>query len=329
MNINLAQLRAFTAVLDAGGFGAAGEQLGISQSGVSHTVAAMERELGGPVLVRDRGLPRPTAFGERLLPHARSALAAADAINNLAAQRDGLPSGTVRLGAPPTVCQALLPDLLTRWRQELPRVSVTVFEGQDDEITDWLEAGTLDLAVLVDPSAPPAGSVRVAADAYGALLPADHPLAGEQVVAADELQDDAFLFCGCERYIREAHRRVGVPFRPTHRVRELATLVAMVRSGVGVSIVPGLARALLTPGTVFVPLRPRLTRALVLTGPAARPWHPTAAAVVQACAPIGGCEESPANPVRPRNVPSRRAKTSSRRPTADISSVDINAPGRR
>ncbi|WP_393099824.1 LysR family transcriptional regulator [Streptomyces sp. LN325] len=296
MNINFAQLRAFTAVLDAGGFAAAAEQLGISQSGVSHSVAAMERELGGPLIVRGRGEAGPTLFGERLLVHARSALAAADAIQAVAEQRDGLPSGVVRLAAQPAVCRGLLPDLLTRWHQELPRVTVTVFEGEEDEIFAWLEAGTVDLAVQVDPSAPPAGSVQVAEDVFGALLPADHPLAGEPSIAADELQDDSFLFTdsGCERYVHEAHRQAGVQFRPTHRVSELATLVAMVRSGVGVTILPETARPLLTPETVFVPLQPRITRSLVLTGPAGRPWLPAAAAVVQASAPVS-CPDAPEN----------------------------------
>ncbi|MFE9968762.1 LysR family transcriptional regulator [Streptomyces sp. NPDC005525] len=294
MNTNFAQLRAFTAVLDAGGFAAAAQHLGISQSGVSHSVAAMERELGGPLIVRGRGQAGPTPFGERLLVHARSALAAVDAIQAVAEQRDGLPSGIVRLAAQPAVCRGLLPDLLTRWRQELPRVTVTVFEGEEDEIAAWLEAGTVDLAVLVNPSAPPAGSLRVAEDVFGALLPADHPLAGEPSVAADELQDDTFLYTdgGCERYVHEAHRQPGVQFRPTHRVSELATLVAMVRSGVGVTILPAMARPLLTPETVFVPLQPRITRSLVLTGPAGRPWPPAAAAVVRASVPVVPCPDA-------------------------------------
>ncbi|MFE9968760.1 LysR family transcriptional regulator [Streptomyces sp. NPDC005525] len=289
MNINLAQLRAFTAVLDAGGFAAAAGQLGISQSGVSHNVAALERELGGPVLVRGAGPPRPTPFGDRLLVHARSALAATDAMCGLAARRNGLPAGTVRLAAQPAVCQGLLPDLLTRWRQEVPRVSVTVFEGEEDEMSAWLEDGTVDLAVLVNPPAPAAGSVQVAADTFGALLPADHPLAAEPSVAVDELEDDTFLFIdgGCARFIRQAYERAGVKFRPTHRVSELPTLVTMVRAGVGVSVVPALVRAMLTPEAVFVPLRPQLTRALVLTGAASRPWPPAAVAVLQASAPAG------------------------------------------
>ena len=66
MALNLPQLRAFLAVVDEGGFGTAAEALGVTQSAVSHAVAALERTLGHPVLLR-RGTPRPTAFGAEVV----------------------------------------------------------------------------------------------------------------------------------------------------------------------------------------------------------------------------------------------------------------------
>ncbi|BCJ37848.1 hypothetical protein Athai_53510 [Actinocatenispora thailandica] len=111
MDISVPQLRAFLAVLDEGGFGAAADRLGISQSAVSHNVAALERVLGGPVVERT-GRIRPTAFGESIVPAAREVVGAAGRIGAIAARRDGSPAGTVRLAAPPTACQGLLPGLL-------------------------------------------------------------------------------------------------------------------------------------------------------------------------------------------------------------------------
>ncbi|GAA5057780.1 DNA-binding transcriptional LysR family regulator [Thermocatellispora tengchongensis] len=281
MTMNIAQLRAFVAVLDAGGFSAAADELGITQSAVSHAVAALERTLGGPVLTR-HGRPRPTPFGEEVLPHARAAVAAASAIRAVAERRDGLPSGTVRLGAPPSVCQGLIPRLMSRWKAVHPRIDVAVFEGEDDEVADWLARGTVDLAVLVDP--PSAGGVPLTRDAFHALLAADHPLAGEPEIGAADLEDDPFLLStgGCERHVREVFRRAGVRFAPAHRIRELATLLAMVRTGVGVSMVPGLTRAMLTPGLAMVPLTERVTRRLVLTAPPTTPCHPAASALLEA-----------------------------------------------
>jgi DNA-binding transcriptional LysR family regulator len=283
MALNLAQLRAFLAVVGEGGFGAAADALGISQSAVSHAVAALERTLGFRVLER-QGRPRLTAFGREVLGHARSAVAATAAISDLAAQRGGLPTGTIKIAAPPTVCQGLLPALLTRWKADFPQVEVRVFEGDDDEVAEWLANGTVEVAVLVDPH--PGQGILVGEDVFHALLRRDHPLAGEEAIDVADLDDDAFLLSegGCERHIREIYRRARATLEPRHRVREMGTLLAMVRSGIGVSVVPSLAGVMLDAQLVLVPLRQRVTRRLVLTGPPAQPWHPAVTALVNAAA---------------------------------------------
>ncbi|TKG66668.1 LysR family transcriptional regulator [Prauserella endophytica] len=279
MSLNLAQLRAFVAVADEGGFGAAAGALGVSQSAVSHAVAALEKAVGLPVLSRDRR-PRPTAFGEDILVHARAALSAATAITTLAAEHTGSAKGTVRLAAPPSVCQGLLPALLEHWAAELPHISVQLFEGEDDEVAEWLGNGTADAAVLVDPERD-TGTV-VGEDVFHAVVRRDHPLAGEAAISVADLADDPLLLSagGCEPHVRRLFRAAGTPLRATHHVRELGTLLAMVTHGVGVSVAPGLVSALLGRELVLVPLRETVGRRLVLTGPQHQPWQPATTALV-------------------------------------------------
>ncbi|MFG3225788.1 LysR family transcriptional regulator [Kitasatospora sp. NPDC048194] len=273
--VNVAQLRALVAVADTGGFGAAADELGISQSAVSHAVAALERSLGSPVL--HRGTPcRTTPLGEQILPHARTAVASAAAVRTIATRHTGGLTGTVRLAAPTTVCQALMPGLLRDWKAAHPQVTVRLFEGEDAELTTWLEAGTVDAAVLVDADPLPPGAVPLGADSMHALLRRDHPLAGQDTIHVGELEDDDFLLSegGCEHHIREAYRRAGTRFSPRHRIRDLNTLIGMVHAGVGVSVMPALALTMLPPECVLVPIRPAVHRTLTLTGPAGRPWSP-------------------------------------------------------
>nr|WP_042182960.1 LysR family transcriptional regulator [Kibdelosporangium sp. MJ126-NF4]CEL15254.1 LysR family transcriptional regulator STM2281 [Kibdelosporangium sp. MJ126-NF4]CTQ95705.1 LysR family transcriptional regulator STM2281 [Kibdelosporangium sp. MJ126-NF4] len=281
MTVNLAQLRALLAVVDEGGFSAAAPTLGISQSAVSHAVAALERAVGSPVLHRTKQ-PRLTTFGSRLVQHARTAVGAAAAINDLVAENANQPTGTVRLAAPATVCQGLLPELLTHWRGDLPGVKIRLFEGEDHEIVEWLAGKTVDAAVLVDPDGH--DGVQIGADEFQALLPRDHPLAGETEIDIPDLDDDPFLLSdgGCERHVRELYRRTTSRLRPTHRVRECATLIAMVQAGIGVSIVPGLMRTMIDRRVVLVPVKQKLKRRLVLTGPASGSWSPAVTALVDA-----------------------------------------------
>ncbi|WP_055564448.1 LysR family transcriptional regulator [Streptomyces atriruber] len=280
MTVNLPQLRAFVAVVDAGGFGAAADELGVSQSAVSHAVASLERELAGPLLVR-AGQVRTTVLGERVLPYARGALSAVRGVEEAAADATGTLRGTVRIAATPTVRQGLLPGLTAHWRESCPHVTVRVFEGDSAEITGWLANGTADAAVLVDP--PPGPGVRLAVDGYRALLPRDHPLAAEPVVDVRDLADDDFLVSpgGCEDRVRALHELAGLRLAPAHRVRDLATLISMVQAGMGVTVLSEVSRPLLPADLVLLPVSPRVSRRLVLSGPRDGAWHPAVRALAE------------------------------------------------
>ncbi|MGW7486659.1 LysR family transcriptional regulator [Streptomyces sp. NPDC054786] len=283
MTVNIPQLRAFLAVVDAGGFSAAAAELGMSQSAVSHAVASLERELAAPLLVRATPA-RTTALGERVLPHARIALSAARSVERIAVDATETMTGTVRLAATPTVCQGLIPGLLRHWREDQPRITVRVFEGDSAEVSGWLEDGTAEGAVLIDP--PPGPGIQLAVDCYRALLPRDHPLADEPSVDIRDLEDDQFLISpnGCEARIRTIHGLAGLRFTPTHRVRDLATLISMVQAGIGVTILSEVSRALIPPDLVLLPLEPQTSRRLVLTGPQSRPWHPAIRTLAESAA---------------------------------------------
>lgn len=283
MPLALPHLRTLVAVAETGGFGSAASRLGVSQSAVSHAIASLERLTGRPVMTRDVPIA-PTLLGRQLLEHARIAIAAVSAAENLLRRAGDDPGGAVTLAATPTACHGLLPDLLARWHAEFPGVEVVILEGEDDEVDGWLESGTADLAILVTPHDSVSGSLSVARDEFRAVLRTDHPFAGEQAVDVADLVDDPFLLStgGCERQIRELYRQAGCEFTPTHKVRQLSTLFSMVRAGIGVSLVPELATGMEGEGLILVPLVQAVERLLILTGPAHRPWHPTVALMVDA-----------------------------------------------
>ncbi|MEU9607607.1 LysR family transcriptional regulator [Streptomyces sp. NPDC048057] len=282
MNIGISHLRAFVAVLDSGSFSLAAVELGISQSAVSHSVATLERSLGAPVFVRGSRV-RLTALGEQILAHSRQVVEGYGAIRDLASRHGGRPSGTVRIAAPPTACQGVLPQLLHRWRHEFPLVQIVVLEGDDAEVESWLGEGAVELAVLVDQ--PPGTGLLLTTDDFHALLASDHPLAEEVEIDVVDLDDDPLVVStsGCEEYVRRIYRLAHRPLRRCHRVRDMETLLTMVRSGIGVSVVPGLTSAMLDHRLVMVPLRQRVSRTLTLTGPIGRGWQTAARILVDSC----------------------------------------------
>jgi DNA-binding transcriptional LysR family regulator len=283
MTVNIPQLRAFLAVVEAGGFSAAAADLGMSQSAVSHAVASLERELTAPLLVRATPV-RTTALGERILPYARTALSAARSVEEIAAEAVATMTGTVRLACTPTIRHGLIPDLLRHWGEEQPRLTVRVFEGGSAEVSAWLADGVADAAILIDP--PPGRGIPLTEDFYRAVLPRDHPLADEPLVDIRDLEDDAFLISpdNCEARIRTIHTRAGLPFTPAHRVRDLSTLISMVQAGIGVTILSEASRSQLPADLALLPLKPQMSRSLGLTGPHDRPWHPAVRPLAESAA---------------------------------------------
>lgn len=276
MGVTLKQLAVLSAVIEHDGFGAAAEELGVDQSSVSHSMAALEK-VAGASLVNRTGPLRPTELGQALLPHARTVLAASRAIESLIGEHhQNKPAGTVKIAASPTAAHRMLPKLLNVWAEALPDVDVRVFEGDDDELDEWLSNGVVDCAILIDPESTPPGGVELLTDRFQAVLRKDHPFSSQSSVRLGELLDDPLLVSsgGCEPQIRKLHSLSGVRYEPAQRVREISTLLSMVESNIGVAIMPSLAASMLPETLVMVDISPCLKRKLVLTGPTNRPWHP-------------------------------------------------------
>jgi DNA-binding transcriptional LysR family regulator len=282
-----AQLRVLVTVADTGGFSPAAARLSMSQPGVSRAVAALEAELGTPLLTRRGGRAAPTAAGERVLLHAREMLARAEAIRQEAAASAGDATGRVRLGSFASVSAQLLPGILATLRQRHPGVEVTLFEGHDEEVLGWIRERAVDVGV-VSRTAPDLDVQPLARDQLMAVLPAAHPLAAEREATLEALAGEPFVLSrgGCERLILEAFAAAGLTPRVAFEVQEAGTIIAMAAEGLGVSVVPELAAAAAPPGVVLRPLLPRVDRELALAVPSLDEAPPAVRALLEAAAAI-------------------------------------------
>jgi DNA-binding transcriptional LysR family regulator len=280
-----AQLRVLVTVADTGGFSPAAARLSMSQPGVSRAVAALEAELGTTLLHRRNGRVAPTPAGERVLLHAREMLARAEAIRQEAAASTGDATGRVRLGSFASVSAQLLPGILATLRQRHPGVEVTLFEGHDEEVLDWVRERAVDVGV-VSRAAPDLELQPLASDQLMAVLPADHPLATGPDPTLQALAEEPFVLSrgGCERLILEAFAAAGLAPRVAFEVQEASTIVAMAAEGLGVSVVPQLAAAAAPPGVVLRPLVPRLDRELALAVPSLDEAPPAVHALLEVAA---------------------------------------------
>jgi len=263
--MNLAQLRAFASVARSGSVSDAALQLGLTQSAVSHALASLERELGARLIVRDRAGCLLTELGTRLLPDTAEALRHAGRIADIAAAESGLREGRLRTGLIPSASSVFLP-LIAQFRRRCPGVTVAVFEGTDQEVSGWVDDRTVDLGVVTGPR-PDLETVPLAEDELLAVIPSGHRLASRKDITVPGLAGEPFLMSagGCEHAIRRLHDQHRVPLAPASRVTDMATLLAMVREGLGVSIIPALSLGTRHDGITALPLRPRAPRSLLLS----------------------------------------------------------------
>src|SRR5215204_4128146 len=150
------RLLTFRAVAHAGSFSRAAETLALSQPAVSQQVAALERELGTPLLVRGRGGALPTDAGRLLLEHADAVAARLDLAG---VQMRALVAGerrTLRLGAFPSALASIVPEAIGAVRGEAPDLEVAVEEARLADIEEGVRSGRLQLGVgFEDAGAPP------------------------------------------------------------------------------------------------------------------------------------------------------------------------------
>lgn len=245
--MQLQQLAYFVAVAEAHHFTRAADQVGVAQPSLSQQVRALERELGAPLLHRTRGNVSLTDAGETLLPVARRMLADADAARLQIQQVLNLGRGRVRLGATPSLCTGVLPELLARFRQEHPGVELLVHESGSRGLQQELVEGALDFALVVD--------ARLGDDQQVATL----PLFTEELVVISRLEAPGPAGRRGLMTIRELQGKPLVMFRPGYDLREtteaacreegfsptfaieggeMDAVLEFVRAGLGLAVVP-------------------------------------------------------------------------------------------
>lgn len=240
--MNLTQLRALVAVADTGRISQAAERLGVTQSGASQALSSLEESLGVRLVVRSKHGMSLTAVGERVVVRARESLASLEAIRTLADEALGIERGQLTLASFPSVISTLLPPLLQQFNTQHPGIKVIALEATDEEVEKWLANGTVDIGVVLRLSPERVGAMFYR-DEWVAVVPAGHPLsrpAGRAVPLATLVAEPFVLATGgCATHARLIAQQHGLVLGDVRvEVRDWASAFALIREGLGVSLVP-------------------------------------------------------------------------------------------
>ena len=236
--MELRHLKTLVAVADYGGFAAAGEAIGLTQSAVSLHVKALEDGLGTVLFDRSRRPPILNAAGGDLVERAREIVRLCAELEGSVEGRDI--AGMLELGAIPTVLTGVLPGALAAMRRTHPGLLVRLTSGLSAEVARRVQKGELDAGIVTEP-------VDLAAGLSW------HPFVAEPLVViapkdAQEESDHALLesrpfirfrrFAWAGQLIDARLRDRGIKVRTGMEVDSLEAISLLVSHGLGVSVVP-------------------------------------------------------------------------------------------
>jgi len=227
-------------------FGRAAEACFVTQSTLSAGIQELESQLGAPLVDRTKRKVVLTPLGEDLAGRARELLANAEDMVLLARAASAPLSGPLRLGVIPTISPFLLPRVLPALRKRFPDLRLFLREDLTARLVDQLQAGKLDLLLLALPyEGAGLDTMTLFDDDFLVASRSDHQLAKRAGVRLGDLTDVPLLLLEDGHCLRDhalaACRLPPSPRRDGFAATSLHTLVQMVDSGLGVTLLPQLA----------------------------------------------------------------------------------------
>lgn len=280
--MSLSAYRVFVAIAERGSFAAAAHQLNLSPSAVSHALASFEEELGFSLFVRNRSGVRLTSGGEALLPTVRAVLQSNAKLEQQASKLLGLEAGTVRIGAFSSVSVTWMPKIIRSFSSLHPNIEVVIEQGGYDDVIEWIIKSRIDLGFVTLPGAPGLDMTPLYTDPLVCIAPGSFEPKNKVYMTVSELAEHNVVLQG-EGYSKETQQLMTthkIAIKSSARAIDDAAIIAIVESGLGISVVPQLALLNYRSSIQIFPFYPAESRAIVLASlsheglaPAAKAMH--------------------------------------------------------
>jgi DNA-binding transcriptional LysR family regulator len=242
--MELRHLRHFVAVAEEQHFTRAAERLLVSQSGLSASIRALERELQAPLFVRTTRQVTLTEAGRALFTEAERILAQVRAAHDAVAAVRGVVRGTLSLGTEQCIAGVCVAGLLAAFRRRHPDVEIRLRQAGSGALAEEMAAGRLDLAFAITSPAdtPHLRCIPLASEPMTVLCHPGHRLAGDGALTPEDLGGEAFVDFhpdwGPRRTTDAAFAAAGVHRTVTLEVNDVHSLLDLVHEGLGIAVAP-------------------------------------------------------------------------------------------
>ncbi len=261
------QLRTFVSLARTGSFTATAKEVFITQSAVSHSMRALENELGCRLLNRIGKRTTLTLEGEQLLRHAEKIIADMTAARASLDKLGKWGETRLRIGASVSACQHLLPQVLRNFKQTHPKCRITLEPGDSPALAEAVREQRIDIALALRPQREPALEFQpLFDDELMFIVAPQHSWVEAGGVARPEIARQNFILYSRAsqtfRAVESFFREEGITLNATMELGSIETIKQLVKLNLGVSVLATwIARAELKEGSlVAMPLGRRKLR---------------------------------------------------------------------
>jgi DNA-binding transcriptional LysR family regulator len=260
MDLNLRDIRALVAVAEAGSFTRAAERLHLSQPALTVQIRRLEEAVGARLFDRNSRNVALTPTGRELLPLLRKSLRDMENVLRDARAMGEGESGTIRIACLPTFAASVLPELIIGMKREVPRVVFQIRDVVASTVNALVRSEEVDIGLTGgDVPDPLLEVLHAGVDRLVVVCPKAHALAKKRRIVLDDLARSPLVLTAPGTSVRavvdaalsETREALDIACEPTY----MMTAVAMVRGGLGVTILPETAREVRAePGLVVKPI---------------------------------------------------------------------------
>jgi DNA-binding transcriptional LysR family regulator len=241
--MELHQVRYFLAVTETRSFTRAAEQCAVSQPALTGAVKKLEEELGGPLLLRERGGAKLTALGQHVLPRLQRLRDEAQAVQVIAENHRRLKQVPLRVGVLCTIGPAHLAASIGAFRGEAPGVELEITMATQREILRRLEEAEVDMIVTNLGDAVPDWCVvtPLCTERYVIVLPPDHRLGARPELGLDDLRGERYvdrLACEMREHVASLCVARDLSLYATYRTDREDWVLGLVQAGLGFAFMP-------------------------------------------------------------------------------------------
>jgi DNA-binding transcriptional LysR family regulator len=271
MTLDLHQLRCFVTVAEELHFGRAAVRLNMTQPPLSRQIQLLEHTLDAPLFDRTSRSVRLTPSGRGLLVEARRILKLAASAVVVAKRIASGKSGLIKIGFTAGAAYSFLPKLISICRARLPEIELVLREMVSTDQIEALASGQIDIGLVRPPIAhPELDAIRVFSEPLLAAVPKGHKLARKKTLMIRDLDAQPFVMYSPfeSRYFYDLlvtqFTTARILPRYVQHLSQIHSVLALVRAGLGLALVPSSAAALRFTGVVLRPIQLRPVRPVEL-----------------------------------------------------------------